>query len=91
MKYVLDASAAAFWVLRNPLRPQALRLRDGYQRGLHELIAPAHFPLEIANGLTKAKRQKLIPAGRCPPPRLWRDYLNAGKRRLDFPVCRECG
>lgn len=67
MKYVLDASAAAYWVLRNPLSPKALRLRDGYQRRLHELLAPAHFPLEIANGLTKAERQKLIPVGRARP------------------------
>jgi predicted nucleic acid-binding protein len=30
---------------------------------LHELIAPSHFPGEVANALTKAERQKLIPAG----------------------------
>lgn len=63
MKYVLDASVAASWVLRIPLRPKALRLRDEYQRQIHELLTPAHFPIEIANGLTKAERQKLIPVG----------------------------
>jgi predicted nucleic acid-binding protein len=63
MKYVLDASAAAPWVLPSPLTPRALRLRDEYQRHLHELIAPSHFPGEIANALTKAERQKLIPVG----------------------------
>ena len=74
MKSVLDASVAACWVLRNPLMPKALRLRDEYQRQIHELIAPAHFPLEVANGLTKAERQKIIPAGDA--YLLIRDILN---------------
>jgi predicted nucleic acid-binding protein len=63
MRYVLDASVAGFWVLRNPLTPKALRLRDEYQRQIHELIAPLHFTLEVANGMTKAERQKLIAVG----------------------------
>src|SRR5262249_20107400 len=63
MKYVLDASVAACWVLRNPLQAKALKLRAEYQQNIHELIAPAHFPGEIANALTKAERQKLIPVG----------------------------
>ena len=49
MKYVLDANAAAFWVLSNPLTPNALRLRDDYRRQVHDLIAPAHFPQPPAN------------------------------------------
>lgn len=65
MKYVLDASTAVRWVLRNPATPRALRLRDEYQRRVHELIAPSHFPDEIASALTKAERQKLIRAGRA--------------------------
>jgi predicted nucleic acid-binding protein len=63
MKYVLDASVAAFWVLRNPLQAKALKLRAEYQQNIHEMIAPAHFPGEIASGLTKAQRQRLIPGG----------------------------
>ena len=63
MRYVLDASTALRWVLKGPLTPTALRLRDEYQRQLHELIAPAHFPDEVASALTKAERQKLIPVG----------------------------
>jgi predicted nucleic acid-binding protein len=74
MKYVLDASVAAYWVLRNPLMPKALRLRDEYRWQVHEVIAPTHFPLEIANGLTKAERQGLIPAGDAHP--LIQDILN---------------
>jgi hypothetical protein len=51
-------------ILPNPLTPKALQLRDDYQRHIHELITPAHFPLEIANALTKAERQKLISVAR---------------------------
>jgi predicted nucleic acid-binding protein len=57
MKYVLDASVAACWVLRNPLQTKALKLRADFQQNIHELIAPSHFPGEIASALTKAERQ----------------------------------
>ena len=63
MKYVLDASVAVCWVLRNPLQARALKLRAEYQQGIHALIAPSQFPGEIASALTKAERQKLIPVG----------------------------
>lgn len=74
MKYVLDASVAAYWVLRNPLQVKALKLRAEYQQNIHELIAPSHFPGEIAGALTKAERQKLIPLGNA--RRLIQDVLN---------------
>ena len=63
MRYVLDASVALCWVIPRPLSPKALRMRDDYQKSIHELIAPAHFPGEIASALTKAERQKQIPVG----------------------------
>jgi predicted nucleic acid-binding protein len=63
VRYVLDASVAFCWVLPRPLTPAALQLRDENQKHIHELIAPSHFPGEIANGLTKAERQKLIHLG----------------------------
>jgi hypothetical protein len=63
VKYVLDASGAACWVLPNPLQAKALKLRAEYQQNIHELIASSHFPGEIASALTKAERQKLIPVG----------------------------
>ena len=74
MKYVLDASVGACWVLRNPLQAKALKLRTEYQQNIHELIAPSHFPSEIASALTKAERQKLIPVGNA--RRLIQDILN---------------
>lgn len=74
MKYVLDAAVAAYWVLRNPLQAKALKLQAEYQQNIHELIAPSHFPGEIASALTKAERQKLIPLGNA--RRLIQDVLN---------------
>jgi predicted nucleic acid-binding protein len=63
VKLVLDASVAACWVLRNLLKTKAFKLRAEYKQNVHELIAPSHFPGEIASALTKAERQKLIPVG----------------------------
>lgn len=74
MRYVLDASVALCWVIPRPLTPVSLRLRDEYQKSIHELIAPSHFPGEIANGLTKSERQKLIHLGEA--RRLILDVLN---------------
>ena len=63
MKYVLDVSAALCWVLPRPTSPHAIRLRDGFSHGVHDLIAPSVFLAEAASALTKAERQKLIPIG----------------------------
>jgi predicted nucleic acid-binding protein len=63
MKYVLDASAAVCWVLPRPLTLKALAIRDDFVQHVHELIAPSHFPGEVASALTKAERQKLIAIG----------------------------
>ena len=41
MKYVLDASVALCWVIPRPLTPKAVRLRDEYQRKIHELLIEA--------------------------------------------------
>ncbi len=50
MKYVLDASVAVKWVLPEPDTVNALR--DAYRNGIHELIAPDIFPVEVAHALT---------------------------------------
>jgi predicted nucleic acid-binding protein len=57
MRYVLDASVALKWVLNEPGSLEAIQFRDEYRRGLHELIAPDHFPVEVAHALTKAHRR----------------------------------
>jgi predicted nucleic acid-binding protein len=65
MRYDLDVSAALCWGLPRPASPNAVRLRDGFRHGAHDLIAPSIFPTEAASALTKAERQKLIPVGQA--------------------------
>jgi len=64
MRYVLDSSVALKWVLPEADSAKAIRLRDEYSNGLHELLAPDIFPSEIANGLVSAERQKRIRTGK---------------------------
>ncbi len=63
VKYVLDGSVALKWVLPEADSGKAIRLRDEYSNGLHELLAPDIFPSEIANGLASAERRKRIRTG----------------------------
>ena len=54
-------------VVSRPLTSKALRLRQDYQRGIHELLAPTIFSAEAASALTKCERQKIIPVGQALP------------------------
>jgi len=63
MKYVVDSSVALKWVLPEADSQKAIRLRDEYKSGLHELLAPDIFTPEIANGLASAERQGRIKTG----------------------------
>jgi predicted nucleic acid-binding protein len=38
-------------------------LRDDFRNGLHELIAPDVFPVEVAHALARAERRGIIPVG----------------------------
>jgi predicted nucleic acid-binding protein len=60
MKYVLDSSVAFKWVVSEADTDKALLLRDDYRNGVHELISPDIFPVELIHALTKAERQKRI-------------------------------
>jgi predicted nucleic acid-binding protein len=60
MKYVLDSSVAFKWVVPENDSPRAVRLRDEFRAGVHELIAPDVFPPELAHALTRAERQGRI-------------------------------
>lgn len=60
MKYVLDASVALKWVLNEPQSDKARRLRDDFQRRVHELLAPTAFIVEIGHALTRAERKGII-------------------------------
>jgi predicted nucleic acid-binding protein len=63
MKYVLDASVALKWVLPEALSDKARRLREDYRKGVHELLAPDIFLIEVAHALTRAERRRIIPVG----------------------------
>src|SRR5262245_34323959 len=63
MRYVLDSSVALKWVLAEVDSHKAIRLRDEYVAGQHELLAPDIFVPEIANALASAERQGRIRAG----------------------------
>ena len=60
---VLDASVALKWVLPESDTPKAVRLRDEFRQGLHELVAPDVFVAEVAHALTKAERRGVILVG----------------------------
>jgi predicted nucleic acid-binding protein len=63
MRYVFDSSAAIQWVLPEKYSAKAIRLRDDYHNGVHELLVPDIFPAEMLNALTKAERTKRISVG----------------------------
>jgi predicted nucleic acid-binding protein len=65
MRYVLDASVAFKWEVSETYSDKALILRSDFQQGIHELIAPDFFPLELAHALTRAERQGRIPLGQA--------------------------
>jgi predicted nucleic acid-binding protein len=59
MKYVLDSSVALKWVLPEADSGKAIRLRDEYRHGIHELISPDIFTPEVANGLATADQARI--------------------------------
>jgi predicted nucleic acid-binding protein len=63
MIYVLDSNVALKWVLPEADSDKANRLRADVQAGVHQLIAPDVFPVEIAHALTRAERRGDIPVG----------------------------
>lgn len=63
MKYVLDASVAVKWVLPEADSAKAIALRDDYRKGIHDLVAPDTFKVEVAHALTRAERRKILQQG----------------------------
>lgn len=56
MKLVIDASIGVKTLLAEPGAQEALQLRDDFRRGIHELLAPDLYFLEIGNVLINACR-----------------------------------
>lgn len=71
MKLVLDSNVALKTVLPEADSARAIRLIADYKQGLHKLLAPDVFPVEVGHALTRAERQK-----RIQPPDGWR-FWNA--------------
>jgi predicted nucleic acid-binding protein len=63
MKYVVDSSVAFKWEVPEPNADKALRLRSDFENAIHALLAPDVFTIEVGHALTRAERQKRIPAG----------------------------
>lgn len=63
MKYSLDSNDGLKWVLKEPDSPKAVRLRDEFRHGTHQLIAPDVFPVEVAHAIAKAERRGVIRVG----------------------------
>jgi len=73
MRYILDSSVAFKWVVPEVHSDKALRLRAGFQAGIHELLSPDVFPGEVGHALTRAERQGRITIGEA--LRLWSDVM----------------
>ncbi len=57
MKYVIDASVGGRSVLPEAHSDKAIRLLDDFRQGVHDLIAPDFYPVEVAHAITRAERQ----------------------------------
>lgn len=60
MRYILDASVGVQCLLVEIDTVKARQLRDDFNNGIHELLAPDVFPVEVLNVLTKAERKGRI-------------------------------
>src|SRR5687768_4626535 len=78
MKYVLDSSVAFKVVVPEVDSDKAIRLRDDFRAGLHELLAPDIFPGEVGHALTKAERKGQVTVGEA--VLLWSKVMAAPPR-----------
>jgi len=63
MRYVLDASVGAKAAIPEAHSDKAIRLLDEYRQGIHVLLAPDFYPVEVAHSITRAERQgRITPA-----------------------------
>jgi predicted nucleic acid-binding protein len=65
MEYALDSSVAVKRVLPEADSAKAVRLIYEFRQGIHELLAPEVFHVEVAHALTRAERQGRIRRGQA--------------------------
>ncbi len=75
----MDSNVAIKWVLPESDSPKAVRLLNDFRGGLHELLSPDVFPIEVAHALAKAERRGLLQ-----PPTGMRQLLNVMHNRPDL-------
>ena len=63
MKYVLDSNVALKWVLPETDDDKATKIRDEFGQGIHQLLSPDVFPIEVAHSLARAERRGDIKQG----------------------------
>lgn len=79
MRFILDSNVALKLVLPEPDVAIAVQLLDDFNAGIHELLAPNVFPVEVAHALTRAERQ-----GRVTDPwKLWQIIMGDCPQFLD--------
>jgi predicted nucleic acid-binding protein len=78
MNYILDSNIALKWVLAEPDTAKAKKLREEYQKGIHSLVSPEVFTVEVAHALTRAERQGKIAVGQAGI--LWADIMSTSPR-----------
>src|SRR5438128_12475401 len=82
MKYVLDSSVAFKWELSEANSDKADALRADFRNGVHELLAPDIFTVEVAHALTRAERQGRITVGEA--RKLFLDVLTTPPKFFAF-------
>lgn len=63
MKYVVDANVGLKIGLPEQHSAKAIQLQAGFRSGIHDLIAPDFFPVELGHALTRSERKRIIPIG----------------------------
>ena len=65
MAFVIDASAALPWRFADEATPWTEALLDRAEAG-EEMLMPAHWPVEVANGLLVAHRKGRVTDAQVP-------------------------
>jgi predicted nucleic acid-binding protein len=81
MIYVLDASVAFKWEVAETDSDKAKGLREDFRNGVHQLLAPDFFHMELAHALTRAERQGRIAVGQARI--FWTDAMTTSPVLLD--------
>lgn len=66
MKLVIDSSIGIKTIFPEHNSDKALRLRDDFRKGIHQLLAPDLYFLEVGNFLVMAGRTGKIPVADLP-------------------------